>query len=60
MTIVTCRAYRARWSAAWPAEFAPPTMNAMRTGHRHRLRVEAAVEDPAPTIASIDGTPSRW
>jgi hypothetical protein len=25
-TIVTCWAYRARLTAAWPAELAPPTM----------------------------------
>ncbi len=25
-SMVTCDAYRARWTAAWPAEFPPPTM----------------------------------
>ena len=29
-TIVTLRANRARWIAAWPAELPPPTMNTSR------------------------------
>ena len=28
-TIVTCAAYFARWSAAWPAELPPPTMKTL-------------------------------
>ena len=43
-TSVTCRAYRARWSAACPAELAPPTMKTSRPASAGASDVGTAVE----------------